>query len=132
MVGVEKFESESPLLSSKNEAGGGVCKNVEEFCVFRCNGGQTGVEIGLWGNDVLCQVGVTSSWRGVTFCEMTHEERGEIKVRREAKCWSGETKNSFEFANASSCSDEILAISDVRRLVLGTVEAGFCSEVRYF
>ena len=75
---------------------------------------------------------MTSSCRGVTFCEMTHEERGEIKVRGEAKCWSGETKNSFEFANTSSCSDEILAISDVCRLVLGTVEAGFCSEVRYF
>ena len=40
-------------MSSKNEAGGGVCKNIEEFGVFGCDGGQTGVEIGVWGNDVL-------------------------------------------------------------------------------
>ena len=75
---------------------------------------------------------MTSSWRGVTFCEMTHEERGETKVRGEAKCWSGEIKNSSEFANASSCSVGILADFVVRRLVLRASEAGFCSEVRCF
>ena len=40
-------------ISPFNEAGGGVCKNTEEFDVFRCDGGQTGVESGVWGNDVL-------------------------------------------------------------------------------
>ena len=75
---------------------------------------------------------MTSSWRGVTFCEMTHKERGEIKVRGEAKCWSGETKNSFEFANASFCSDGILAISAVRRLVLQASEAGFVQKLDVF
>ena len=60
VVGVEKFESESPLLSSKNEAGGGVGQKSLEFIVFWFDDVQTGSKFGGRGGDVAKLLGVTS------------------------------------------------------------------------
>ena len=86
-----------------------------------------GVEIGVWGNDVLCRVGVTSSWRGVTVCEMMHEERGERNDARRARRNKGAQRSKMlvqrnqklvRVRKCASCSVGILADFVVRRLVL--------------